>query len=182
MKKLLIVLTIIAIGCSPKEGTEKYYYKEGMKAFNNTNYYKAKESFETLLRKYPASTYQSEVATKLETAKQKIASIEEDAHRIQRGEWTLSVLDLISNKTKYASEKVTVAGYIFSNFSFAEEFELTDEPHNYNPKVSVKYGNLPTEEKKILLPLTPGRTTWRVTVTGIFDGSDNIIATKCIVH
>lgn len=111
----IVVLWALLFGCSPKEGSEKYYYREGMNAFNNTNYYKAKDSFETLLHKYPASPYNSEVATKLAIAKRKVAEIEGEARKIKQTAMALSVLELMSNKTKYANEKVTIEGYIFSN-------------------------------------------------------------------
>lgn len=91
------------------------------------------------------------------------------------------MLELMSNKTKYANEKVTIEGYIFSNSSFNEEFSLTDEPHNFNPSVDINYGTLSSDAKKQLLPLQPGRSTWRVTVVGVFNGADNIQAIECVL-
>lgn len=89
----------------------------------------------------------------------------------------LSVLDLISDKEKYAAKKVKIKGYMCQNWaSFSPpQFNLLDNSSclGTTAKLTVRYGSLPAQEKKRMMVLNPkGGDTLAVTVVGIFNGDE----------
>lgn len=92
----------------------------------------------------------------------------------------VSVLELLSDKSKYGGKKVMISGYIAINFSAMSKFTLVDADNTVAPSVDVIYGHLPTEAKKRLLPLESkyGNRNIGVFVVGVFNGDDTIRLTE----
>ena len=170
--------------------TADYHYQQGVDAFKAQNFGNAKEEFQMVLDKFPASPLAKNAEQEITKTNIQISAIEQEHHAEQMKEKVaaerkvrlkgaaVSIDDLLVDPSAYEGKRVRVTaevGDVHPRFDDAA-FE-NGNPQNF---ITISYHNLSSTDKRMMLNCGPFANKCTLTVVGIWSADKKSLSVERI--